>query len=137
MTGDPIERRSEREQFRTKDGSLVTELIHPGNSAATRQSIAEAIVPAGGQTIAHLHGRSEEIYVFTSGAGEVRLGEDAFAVSAGDSIVIAPGTPHKLLNPGSEPLVLLCVSAPAYSHEDTELLEEEEPIDAGPTSPGQ
>ena len=28
---------------------------------------------------------------------------------------------HKLFNPGTEPLVLLCCCAPAYSHEDTVL----------------
>jgi mannose-6-phosphate isomerase-like protein (cupin superfamily) len=35
--------------------------------------------------------------------------------------VIAPGAVHKLRNPGTEPLVLLCCCAPAYSHEDTVL----------------
>ena len=33
----------------------------------------------------------------------------------GDAVVIPPGTPHKLLNTGPEPLVLLCCCAPAYS----------------------
>jgi mannose-6-phosphate isomerase-like protein (cupin superfamily) len=131
MGSDPVERRGEREQFQTKDGSLVTELIHPHNSDARRQSIAEAIVPAGGATIEHLHRESEEIYVFTDGAGEMRMGERAFPVAAGDSVVIAPGTSHKLVNPGPEPLVLLCVSAPAYSHEDTVLLEQEPPEAGG------
>jgi mannose-6-phosphate isomerase-like protein (cupin superfamily) len=127
---DPVERRGEREQFRTKDGSLVTELIHPRNSAATGQSVAEAIVPAGGETIEHLHRSTEEIYVFTGGTGEMRMGEGTFAVRAGDSVVIAPGTPHKLLNPGPEPLVVLCVSAPAYSDDDTVLLEDPPPAPA-------
>ena len=40
---------------------------------------------------------------------------------AGDCVVIAPGAVHKLLNPGTEPLVLLCCCSPAYSHEDTVL----------------
>ena len=40
---------------------------------------------------------------------------------AGDCVVIAPGAVHKLCNPGTEPLVLLCCCAPAYSHEDTVL----------------
>ena len=124
---DPIERREDREQFRTRDGSLVTELIHPSNSGATRQSVAEAIVEPGGETAAHLHPAAEEIYLFTSGAGEMLLGADVFAVEAGDSVVIAPGTPHKLWNRGEVPLVLLCVCAPAYSHEDTVLVGDDAP----------
>lgn len=125
MSRGPIERRDDREQFRTRDGSLVTELIHPSNSGATRQSVAEAIVEPGGETSAHLHPLAEEIYVFTSGAGEMRLGEEVFAIGAGDSVVIPPGTPHKLWNRGEVPLVLLCVCAPAYSHEDTVLVDDE------------
>ncbi|MEA2311536.1 MAG: hypothetical protein QOE28_1504, partial [Solirubrobacteraceae bacterium] len=38
-------------------------------------------------------------------------------------VVIAPGTPHQLLNDGGDPLVLLCCCSPAYSHDDTVLLE--------------
>jgi mannose-6-phosphate isomerase-like protein (cupin superfamily) len=49
----------------------------------------------------------------------MRLGEEEGEVSAGDCVVIRPGVVHKLWNPGSEPLVLLCCCAPAYSHDDT------------------
>jgi mannose-6-phosphate isomerase-like protein (cupin superfamily) len=40
----------------------------------------------------------------------------------GDSIAIPPGTPHCLENKGSQALHILCCCAPAYSHDDTELL---------------
>jgi mannose-6-phosphate isomerase-like protein (cupin superfamily) len=50
------------------------------------------------------------------------LGSERFAVGAGDTVCIPPGTPHRLENTGSGELVLLCACAPAYSHEDTELL---------------
>ena len=53
----------------------------------------------------------------------MRLGDDEQDVAAGDAVVIPPGTRHKLWSTGSEPLVLLCACAPAYSHEDTVLLE--------------
>ncbi len=123
MTGNAIIRRDDREAFVTKDGSLVTELVHPSFASNSAQSVAEATVPPDGETIAHIHRRSEEIYLFTSGAGRMTLGEETFDVAAGDAVAIQPGTAHKLTNGGSDPLVLLCISAPAYSHEDTELLE--------------
>ncbi len=53
----------------------------------------------------------------------VTFATDEGPVRAGDMVVIAPGTPHKLWNPGPEPLVLLCCCAPGYSDADTELLE--------------
>lgn len=122
MSDGPIIRRADREPFTTKDGSLVTELVHPSFSGAVGQSVAEAVVPAGGETIAHRHHRSEEIYLFTEGDGRMTLGGETFAVAAGDAVVIPPATPHRLFA-GEERLVLLCICAPAYSHEDTELLE--------------
>ena len=50
-----------------------------------------------------------------------RLGDEVREVTAGDCIVIAPGTPHKLWNTGDGPLRLLCCCAPAYTHDDTVL----------------
>ncbi len=53
----------------------------------------------------------------TAGCGSARRTNPT--VIAGDCVVIPPGTPHKLWNTGTEPLVLLCCCAPAYSDDDT------------------
>ena len=76
-------------------------------------------MPAGAETEEHYHGAIEEIYFFTSGAGVMKLGDEESEVSPGDTVVIPPGTPHKLRNTGTEALKLLCCCAPPYSHEDT------------------
>ena len=117
-----IVRTEDREPFITLDGSEIRELagIPAGNSA--NQSLAQATVPPGASTEAHYHRASEEIYLFTAGAGRMKLGDDEAAVRAGDCVVIAPGTPHQLVNDGDAPLVLLCCCAPPYSHEDTVIL---------------
>jgi mannose-6-phosphate isomerase-like protein (cupin superfamily) len=90
---------------------------------ARHQSLAEATVRAGGQTVEHLHHASEEIYYFVAGRGRMRLGEDEREVAAGDCVVIAPGTRHKLWAAPHSDLVLLCACSPAYRNEDTELTE--------------
>ena len=119
-----IVRREEREAFITADGSSIRELAGIPSGNAANQSLAEAIVPPGGATVAHFHRQTEEIYLFTAGSGRMRLGEEERPVRAGDCVVIAPGTPHKLWADEPDPLVLLCCCAPAYSHEDTLLLED-------------
>ncbi len=91
-----VVRAEEREPFVTRDGSTVREIAGPAPGNASNQSLAEATVPPGGETIEHLHRASEEISRFTSGSGRMRLGE---------------------------PLVVLCSCAPPYSHEDTVLCE--------------
>lgn len=109
--------------YTTKDGSIIRELMHPTVHGNALQSLAEATVAAGCQTLLHRHARTEEIYHFTHGQGLMTLGEESFVVQAGDTVCIAPGTPHRIRNTGEAPLRLLCACAPAYSHEDTELLE--------------
>ena len=113
----------EVESFTTLDGSTIREVAGPAWTAARNQSLAEATVPPGMDTQAHYHRTTEEIYFFTAGAGRMRLGEEERDVREGDCVVIPPGTEHKLLNTGDEPLVLLCACAPAYSHEDTVITE--------------
>ena len=109
--------------FTTKDGSEIRELAGIPTGNAENQSLAEATVPAGGETEEHYHRASEEIYFFTYGSGRLRLGKDESEVAAGDTVVIPPGTPHKLWAGEGADLVLLCCCAPAYSDEDTVMLE--------------
>ena len=114
-----IARLDELTPFITADGSSIRELAHPSWTKATNQSLAEATIPPGEATAEHYHPKAEEIYHFVAGAGRMRLGEAEGEVRAGDAVVIPPGTPHKLWNPGPESLVLLCCCAPAYAHDDT------------------
>lgn len=109
--------------FVTKDGSEIRELLHPDPHGARNQSLAEATVFPGHRTFLHRHHQTEEVYHVTAGQGRMRMGEEVFAVAPGDSILIPPGTPHCIDVIGSEPLRILCCCSPAYSHEDTELLE--------------
>jgi mannose-6-phosphate isomerase-like protein (cupin superfamily) len=105
--------------FVTKDGAEIRELAGVPTGNSENQSLAEATVPAGGETEEHFHRASEEIYFFTHGSGRMRLGEDEGEVAVGDTVVIPPGTRHKLQNTGREPLRLLCCCAPPYSDDDT------------------
>jgi mannose-6-phosphate isomerase-like protein (cupin superfamily) len=105
--------------FITADGSSIRELAGPAWTKARNQSLAEATVEPGGETAEHYHPETEELYYFVAGEGRMRLGDDQAPVRAGDCVVITPGTKHKLFNTGTEPLVLLCCCAPAYSDDDT------------------
>ena len=116
------ERLDTTEAFVTKDGSENRELAGTPTGNSVNQSLAEATVPPGADTEEHYHRVSEEIYLFTSGRGRMRLGDEESEVTAGDTVVIPPGTPHKLWNTGTDPLRLLCCCAPPYSHEDTFLV---------------
>jgi mannose-6-phosphate isomerase-like protein (cupin superfamily) len=114
---------AETEPFVTLDGSTIRELMHPNRDLCAAQSLAQARVAPGARTIRHRHHRTEELYHLLAGEGLMFLDDTAFAVGPGDTVAIAPGRDHCIENTGSVPLVFLCCCAPAYSDEDTELLE--------------
>ncbi len=108
----------------TKDGSQIRELMHPAVHGNRRQSLAEATVAPGTRTQLHRHAQTEELYHVTSGSGLMTLGDACFKVGAGDTVLIPPGTSHRIEATGPAPLRILCCCSPPYSHEDTELLED-------------
>jgi len=118
-----IDKLQDVESFTTLDGSEIRELAGQASGNAVNQSLAEATVPPGGETIEHYHRESEEIYFFTHGAGRMRLDGEEREVEAGDAVVIPPGLRHKLWCTGAEPLRLLCCCAPGYSDADTVMVE--------------
>jgi mannose-6-phosphate isomerase-like protein (cupin superfamily) len=118
-----IDKLDEVEPFITLDGSEIRELAGEASGNAVNQSLAEATVPAGGETVEHYHRTTEEIYFFTHGSGRMRLDNEESIVGPGDAVVIAPGVRHKLWCTGSEPLRLLCCCAPGYSDDDTVIVE--------------
>ena len=111
--------------YLTKDGSEIRELMHPSVQGNRAQSLAEATVTPGQRTSLHRHARTEELYHVTAGRGLMTLGESRFDVGPGDTVHIAPGTPHCIEALGDEPLRILCSCSPPYSHDDTELLDGE------------
>ena len=115
-------RYSEVEPYVTKDGCEIRELMHPSVHGNHNQSFAEATVKVGQKTALHLHRTSEEIYHFSRGSGVMTLGDKSFAVTAGDTVCIEPGTPHRVENTGRRPLRIVCACSPPYSHDDTQLL---------------
>jgi mannose-6-phosphate isomerase-like protein (cupin superfamily) len=108
--------------YLTKDGSMIRELMHPDMHGSRNLSFAVAEIEPGRATDLHRHALSEEIYHVTGGEGMMTFGKEYFSIQTGDTICIQPGTPHKVLNTGKEPLRILCCCAPPYSHSDTEIL---------------
>lgn len=117
-----LSRYRDQAPYRTKDGSEIRELMHPGVHGNRRQSLAEARVAPGQRTALHLHHASEELYHVTAGRGRMTLGAKELTIAPGDTVAIPPGTPHAVQNVGDAELVILCCCSPPYAHADTELL---------------
>jgi mannose-6-phosphate isomerase-like protein (cupin superfamily) len=107
------------EEFVTKDGSLIREILAPASSALVLQSLAEATLKPGQATQRHYHVKTEEIYYVLKGSAAVQVGGEKREIGPGDAVAIPPGSSHMLANTGRSEMVFLCCCAPAYSHEDT------------------
>jgi mannose-6-phosphate isomerase-like protein (cupin superfamily) len=109
--------------FTTKDTSTIREILAPRNSGVTRQSLAEATLPPGAATQAHLHPQTEELYYILQGEALMAVEGERRAVGPGDAIAILPGQRHQIRNTGASDLVFLCCCVPAYEDADTVMCE--------------
>jgi len=109
--------------FTTLDGSEIREWAGRVSAPAQNQSLAEATIPVGGATTEHLHRSTEELYLVSVGSGRLLIDGEERLIEQGDCALIPPGARHKVFNVGPEPLRIVCACAPAYSDEDTLLLE--------------
>ena len=105
--------------FTTADGSTIRSILDKTNAPVENQSLAEASLPAGGQTERHYHKLAEEIYFILDGQGLMEIDGEEQPVTTNDAILIPPGAWHQITNTGSEALRFLCCCAPPYAHEDT------------------
>jgi mannose-6-phosphate isomerase-like protein (cupin superfamily) len=117
-----IRKRGMAVPFVTKDGSIIREIMHPKNSGAKNQSLAEATVKPGEATKEHSHAISEEIYYILKGKGRIKVGGEYKEVGEQEAVLIPPNVEHSIENVGEEDLVFLCCSSPAYSDEDVYLI---------------
>jgi quercetin dioxygenase-like cupin family protein len=113
-----VRSRQDAEAFTTLDGSTIRVLLDSVSGGAENQSLAEASLEAGRSTQRHYHPRSEEIYVFLEGGGEMEVDGEARELGPGDAVLIPPGAWHEI-TAGPEGARFLCCCAPPYSDDDT------------------
>ncbi|HWE62359.1 MAG TPA: cupin domain-containing protein [Chloroflexota bacterium] len=112
-------RQAEPDAF-APDGAEIRNLIHR-EQGATRLSMAEALVPAGGRTAKVYHQTIyEEIWYFTAGTAEMHVHqpgaeqEEVLQVEPGDTVLLPPGYGFWVRNTGTGPLTFLCCGSPPW-----------------------
>ncbi len=109
-----IVRANQPHQYLTPERCYIAE-----NHSDPAVSIARATVKPGVTTKAHhLIDGVQEIYIITSGKGQVTVGSLApTEVSIGDVVVIPPLTSQKVTNTGETDLVFYCVCTPRFTEQ--------------------
>ena len=75
--------------------------------------MAEVLVPPGGGTPPHIHGREEETFYLQQGTLTIQVGEKTLTASAGDFVCLPRGIVHCFQNTGNVDAKFLLVAAPA------------------------
>jgi mannose-6-phosphate isomerase-like protein (cupin superfamily) len=120
-----IQKLSHCPEFIAGDGTLLRELLHPDKqSIELRYSLAHAVVAVGQTSIPHSLTTSE-VYYILSGKGEMHINQEMQLVEPGDAIYIPPNARQFIHNPGTEPLVFICLVDPAWRKEDETIYSEE------------
>jgi mannose-6-phosphate isomerase-like protein (cupin superfamily) len=110
-------------EFVAGDGTLLRELLHPDKQPiALRYSLAHAIVSPGETSFPHAL-KTSEVYYILSGVGEMPIDDETQPVQPGDAVYIPPNAKQSIHNPGTVPLVFLCIVDPAWRLEDETVFE--------------
>jgi mannose-6-phosphate isomerase-like protein (cupin superfamily) len=97
----------------TLERCLITE-----NYSAENISIAQARVKPGITTLAHHLIGVNEIYLITTGEGQVDVGDlQPTKVTSGDLIVIPAGCSQRISNIGKTDLLFYCICTPKFTSE--------------------
>jgi mannose-6-phosphate isomerase-like protein (cupin superfamily) len=77
-----------------------------------------AVAPNGAVASAHVHPIQEERFEIVSGELGMRRGRERLVATAGDVVVVEPGTAHKFWNAGDEEVRFRCEIRPALAFEE-------------------
>ena len=80
--------------------------------------VKEIIVEPGGRLSLQQHAQRAEHWTVVSGVGRVTIGQHDSVLEPGQSVEIARGAVHRIVNPGSVPLVFIEIQTGDYFGED-------------------
>lgn len=110
------------------NGRVVGVLASPQLETSQHIASGVSVVPAGTATPWHSH-EAEEIAVIVGGRGQIRIGDDAISVVAGDVVLTPSDAPHQTCADADVTLSVLWVYGPAGSESRWLATEPEESLD--------
>ena len=92
----------------TKDNKYFREVLFTGE----KSQLVVMEIPVGGEIGEEVHKHVEQTLFFLSGNGKSFLNDKEDMISAGDVVVVTPGTKHNFINTGTTALKVYTIYAP-------------------------
>jgi quercetin dioxygenase-like cupin family protein len=93
-------------------GDRVTFVV-TGEESNGQYSLFNEYVPTEAGTIPHIHTQEQEIFYILEGEVRFQRGNETLNATAGDLIVVPPGTPHAYQNQGTKSARMLVLTNPS------------------------
>lgn len=91
---------------------------YDGIESGERFQVKRIVVDPGAALSLQMHYHRAEHWIVVRGTAKVTRGEETYLLTENESTYIAPGTRHRLENPGKMPLEIIEVQSGAYLGED-------------------
>jgi len=107
------------EKLLIPDGEMIQEILGQAASGTEGHSLAKITIPPGNASARHFHKKSEESYLILSGIASLVIDDQAFALTAGEAVLIEANEIHQIKNEHDQDLVFLAVCVPAWHPGDS------------------
>ncbi|MCB2180911.1 MAG: cupin domain-containing protein [Desulfobulbaceae bacterium] len=101
---------------RIRNGLVSHILLQQGDTQSNNLAITWVEIQSGHNQQPHSHA-PEQAYVIVSGVGRMQVGDEVSDVHAGDLVFIPSNVIHSMENIGTEKLVYISASVPAFDLE--------------------
>ncbi len=99
-------------------GERLTFLRTAADTAGALMSFEFTLAPGGGVPVAHIHPKQEERYHVVDGTFAIRVRRTTIEATAGRSLLVRAGVPHRLWNPTDRAGRMVIEFRPALRMED-------------------
>lgn len=100
-------------------GALSKELAGPETTGSARVDFRISRYAPMAYVQEHVHKVQEQVYYVLEGEGILTMDDERHLMRAHDYVYVPPGVRHSFTNTGTEGLVFLVITTPAFDDEET------------------
>jgi quercetin dioxygenase-like cupin family protein len=100
-------------------GALSKALAGPDNTGTKRVDFRISRYAPAAYVQEHVHAIQEQVYYVLEGQGVLTLNDDKHLMTTHDYVYVPPGVRHSFTNTGTQGLVFLVITTPAFDEEES------------------
>jgi mannose-6-phosphate isomerase-like protein (cupin superfamily) len=95
----------------------IRHLVAPWTLGSKNIWLGTVIVEPGNTSNLHAHENNEEVFYCVSGSGKIKVEDEEAMFEPNMAIYVEKGFFHQLINSGDEPLKVIAITSPPFTHD--------------------